>query len=78
MLNAIFIALLVGAVMTAAYNGSMPAVNKALFDSARQAVTIALGLIGTMALWLGFFRVLRDADPTVSRTATLTPAPERS
>ncbi len=61
MLNAIFIALLVGAVITAAYNGSMPAVNKALFDSARDAVTTALGLIGTMALWLGFFRVLRDA-----------------
>ena len=61
MLNAIFIALVVGAVTTAAYNGNMPAVNKALFDSARQAVNIALGLIGTMALWLGFMRVLRDA-----------------
>jgi spore maturation protein SpmA len=60
-LNAIFIALLVGAVVTAAYNGNMPAVNEALFDSAKQAVTIAFGLIGTMALWLGFFRVLRDA-----------------
>ena len=61
MLNAIFIALLVGAVVTAAYNGTMPAVNKALFDSARHAVNVAFGLIGTMALWLGFMRVLRDA-----------------
>ena len=61
MLNAIFVALLLGAVATAAFNGSMAAVNQALFDSARRAVEIALGLIGTMALWLGFMRVLRDA-----------------
>jgi spore maturation protein SpmA len=72
-LNAIFIALLVGAVVTAAYNGTMPAVNKALFDSARQAVTIALGLIGTMALWLGFFRVLRDAGFMANIARALAP-----
>ena len=73
MLNAIFIALLVGAVVTAAYNGSMPAVNEALFDSARRAVTIALGLIGTMALWLGFMRVLRDAGVMANIARALAP-----
>jgi len=72
-LNAIFIALLVGAVVTAAANGSMPAVNQALFDSARQAVNIALGLIGTMALWLGFMRVLRDAGVMASIARALAP-----
>jgi len=72
-LNAIFIALLVGAVVTAAFNGTMPAVNQALFDSARQAVTIALGLIGTMALWLGFMRVLRDAGVMASIARALAP-----
>ncbi|MCH8890920.1 MAG: spore maturation protein, partial [Myxococcales bacterium] len=73
MLNAIFIALIVGSVVTAAYNGSMPAVNQALFDSARQAVTIALGLIGTMALWLGFMRVLRDAGVMAKIARALAP-----
>jgi len=72
-LNAIFIALLVAAVVTAAYNGSMAAVNKALFDSARDAVTTALGLIGTMALWLGFFRVLRDAGFMANIARALAP-----
>ena len=52
MLNAIFVALLVSAVMTAAFNGTMPAVNKALFDSARTAVNIALGLIGEIIVHL--------------------------
>ena len=59
--------------MTAAFNGTMPAVNQALFDSARQAVTIALGLIGTMALWLGFMRVLRDAGVMASIARALAP-----
>jgi len=76
-LNAIFIALLVGAVMTAAFNGTMPAVNEALFDSAKQAVTIALGLIGTMALWLGFFRVLRDAGFMTNIARALAPVMRR-
>jgi spore maturation protein SpmA len=72
-LNAIFIALLLGAVVTAAYNGNMSAVNQALFDSARRAVEIALGLIGTMALWLGFMRVLRDAGVMNSIARGLAP-----
>ena len=73
MLNAIFIALLVGAVATAAFNGSMPAVNQALFDSARHAVEVALGLIGTMALWLGFMRVLRDAGVMANIARAIAP-----
>ncbi len=73
MLNAIFIALLVVAVVTAAGNGRMPAVNQALFDSARDAVNIALGLIGTMALWLGFMRVLRDAGVMANIARALAP-----
>jgi spore maturation protein SpmA len=72
-LNAIFIALLVGAVVTAAFNGTMPAVNQALFDSARHAVNVALGLIGTMALWLGFMRVLRDAGVMANIARAIAP-----
>ncbi|MFP8880358.1 MAG: spore maturation protein, partial [Myxococcota bacterium] len=73
MLNGIFVALIVGAVVTAAINGTMPAVNQALMDSARQAVELALGLIGTMALWLGLMRVLRDAGVMTSIARGLAP-----
>ncbi len=73
MLNGIFVALIVGAVATAAINGTMPAVNQALMDSARQAVDLALGLIGTMALWLGMMRVLRDAGVMTSIARGLAP-----
>jgi len=60
-LNGIFIALIVGSVVTAAFSGRMAEVNEAWIDSARFSVETAIGLIGVMALWLGLMRVLRDA-----------------
>ena len=62
MLNAIFIALIASSVLVAAFAGTMPATNQAALDAAKNAVmVVAFGLIGPMALWLGFMRVLRDA-----------------
>ncbi len=61
MLNGIFVVLILGSVATAAFTGRMTDVNQAGIDSAKNAVTIAIGLVGMMALWLGFMRVLRDA-----------------
>ena len=61
MLNGIFIVLIVGSVVTAAFNGRMAEVNQAWIDAAIFSVQTALGLVGTMALWLGLMRVLRDA-----------------
>jgi spore maturation protein SpmA len=76
-LNAIFIGLILGSVAVAAFTGSMPAVNAALIESAKSAVTIALGLIGMMALWLGFMRVLRDAGLMHSIARALSPVMRR-
>jgi len=60
-LNGIFIFLIVSSVVVAAFNGSMQAVMQASLDQAKEAVTLAIGLIGIMALWLGLMRVVRDA-----------------
>lgn len=48
------------ATLTAAYTGRMSEVTKASFDSAKSAVTLAIGLIGPMALWLGIMKVAED------------------
>ncbi len=61
LLNGIFVALVAGAVLVAALTGKMPAANDAAIAAAKSAVEITIGLIGVMALWLGFMRVLRDA-----------------
>ncbi len=48
------------ATVTAAYTGTMDQVTKASFDSAKSAVTLAISLIGPMALWLGLMKVAED------------------
>jgi spore maturation protein SpmA len=75
--NAIFLALIVGAVLMAAFSGTMPAVKDAGIDAAKDAVTLAIGLIGQMAMWLGFMRVLRDAGVMRSIGRGLAPVMRR-
>ncbi len=72
-MNAIFIVLIVTSVVTGAFSGSMAAVNTAGIESAKSAVQIAIGLLGMMALWLGFMRVLQDAGVMTSIARGLAP-----
>jgi spore maturation protein A len=61
MLNGIFVTVVLGSILLAACTGSMSALVGACFDSARSAVDLALGLVGTMAFFLGLVRVGSDA-----------------
>ncbi len=59
-INVIFLFMILSAVVVAAFNGKMDQLTKASFDSAKAAVTLAIGLIGPMALWLGLMKVAED------------------
>ncbi len=59
-INIIWLSLVLIATVTAAYTGRMDEVTKASFDSAKGAVTLAIGLIGPMALWLGIMKVAEE------------------
>jgi spore maturation protein SpmA len=59
-MNTIFLVLIVGSVVTAAFTGKMPAVTEASIEQAKAAVTLAIGLIGVMAFWLGLMNVVRE------------------
>ncbi len=61
MLNYIWLALVIVAVVLGGINGKVDAVTKAAIDSAGNAVTIAIGLIGVMALWLGIMKIAEDS-----------------
>ena len=61
MLNGIWIFLVVVSLISAAFSGHVADVTAASVDWAKKGVTIALGLIGMMAFWLGMMRVARDA-----------------
>jgi spore maturation protein SpmA len=60
-LNYIWLALVVLAVGIGGWNNRLNEVTAGAFDGAKTAVTIALGLIGVMALWLGVMRLAERA-----------------
>ncbi|MEY5025787.1 MAG: hypothetical protein RLZZ244_1315, partial [Verrucomicrobiota bacterium] len=58
MLNALWLALILGSVLLAAFTGRLEAITQGAFAAARDSLTqIALPLAGVMALWLGFLRL---------------------
>jgi len=61
MLNYIWLALVVLAVAIGGWSDRLNEVTTGAFDGAKTAVTIALGLIGVMALWLGVMRLAERA-----------------
>src|SRR2546421_3859414 len=60
-LNYIWLALVLLAVAIGGWNDRLQDVTAGAFDGAKTAVTIALGLIGIMALWLGVMRLAERA-----------------
>lgn len=61
MLNYIWFGLMAIALVVAAINGTPDAVTKGAVESATTAVTISIGLVGVMTLWLGMMRVAEEA-----------------
>ncbi len=60
MLNGLFVAAVLLSVAAAAFTGRMEALTRGVLDSAASAVTLALGLVGAMAFFLGLMRVASD------------------
>jgi len=69
--------LVVASVATAAVNGRMPQLTAAIASSAQAAVTLALGLVGVMALWLGLMRVAEQAGLVALLARALRPVLRR-
>ena len=61
MVNYIWVALTIIGIVFAIVNGRMEEVNKALFDGAKEAVTISIGLISILVFWLGMMKIAQEA-----------------
>src|SRR3972149_4241271 len=61
MLNYIWLTMIVVAVVLGGVNGKIENVTKSAIDSAGSSVTIAIGLVGVMALWLGIVKIAEDS-----------------
>lgn len=77
MLNYIWLALVVCAVVIGGWNDRLKEVTGGALDGAKTAVTIALGLIGIMALWLGLMRLAERAGVVQRIARTLRPLMQR-
>jgi spore maturation protein A len=60
-LNYIWLALVIVAVVLGGINGKIETVTRAAIEAAGSAVTIAIGLIGVMSLWLGIMKIAEDS-----------------
>jgi spore maturation protein SpmA len=77
LLNGIFVVLIVGSIIVAAFTGRLPDINRAWPDASIEAVSLAIKLIGPMALWLGFMGVLKEAGLLASIARVLRPVMRR-
>ena len=74
MLNYIWFGLMALSLVVAAFNGTAEAVTKAAVDSASTAVTIAIGLVGVMTLWLGMMKIAEASGLVAMLGRVLRPA----
>ncbi|WP_164668724.1 nucleoside recognition domain-containing protein [Virgibacillus doumboii] len=61
MVNLIWAGMAIVGIVYAMFNGTMEDVNKALFESADDAVSISIGLISILVFWLGIMKVAEKA-----------------
>ncbi len=60
-MNVVFVLLFLAAAVAGAIKGDLKAVGQGAFDGAAQGVTLAIGLVGVMALWLGLLKIAEKA-----------------
>lgn len=61
MLNHIWLGLVVAAVVLGGINGKIEDVTRSAIEAAGNSVTIAIGLVGVMALWLGIMKIAEES-----------------
>ncbi|MCP8968712.1 nucleoside recognition domain-containing protein [Ectobacillus ponti] len=61
MVNIIWVVMTVVGIVFAMINGTMEAVNKAVFEGAKSAVTICIGLLSVLVFWLGLMKIAEEA-----------------
>lgn len=61
MLNYIWLGLLLAGVLIGGFTGRLPEVTNSALEGAKSAVTLAIGLWGVMALWLGIMKLAEQS-----------------
>ena len=73
MLNGLFVTVALASVLLAAISGQMQALTAGILTSARDAVELAIGLVGAMAFFLGLMRVAEDGGLMATLARAVSP-----
>lgn len=57
MLNYLWAGMILTGVIFAAFSGTMPAITNAALDSAKEAITLCITMMGVMSLWMGLMEI---------------------
>ncbi len=60
-------------VVFAAFNGTLPAVTDAALDSAKEAITLCITMMGVMSFWVGMMRIAEKSGIIDGATRRLGP-----
>lgn len=61
MVNYIWVGMTLIGIVFAMINGTMDEVNQAVFNGAKEAVTLCIGLISILVFWLGMMKIAEDS-----------------
>jgi Nucleoside recognition. len=61
MVNYIWVFMFVAGILYSLMNGKMEEVNQAIFQGAKEGVTLCIGFISILVFWLGLMRIARDS-----------------
>jgi spore maturation protein A len=71
--NFIWLFFIVAGFLAAAFQGKIEVVTEALFEGAKNGVTVCFGLISIMVFWLGIMRIAEEAGMLKKMAALLRP-----
>lgn len=73
MLNYIWAFMILIGIVFGAFSGNMEAVSKAALDSAGEAVSLCITMIGVMSLWVGLMEIARKSGLIAKMTRGISP-----
>lgn len=73
MLNYIWAVMMILGIVTGVFTGRMQELSQALVESAKEAVTLVIGLSGVVAMWSGMMKIAEDGGLVAKLTKALGP-----
>lgn len=72
-MNGLWAGMIIVGIMYAVFTGQMPEVTNGALDSAKEAVTLCITMLGVMSFWMGVMEIASDAGLVEMATEKLRP-----